>query len=106
MFGRQKIKRLISNASKSIPKDIILSEAEEEQSKHAIAVAVAATAVAEAAIIVAQVAAEVVRLTNSPQVTITMRSIPKLCHQLRKFDQHLVFYFLFQFLSFKQLHLP
>lgn len=67
VFGRRKIKRLTSNASQSISKDIILTEAEEEQSKHAIAVAVATAAAAEAAITSAQVAAEVVRLTNSPQ---------------------------------------
>lgn len=43
-----------------------LTEAEEEQGKHAVAVAIATAAAAEAAVAAAQAAAEVVRLTGAP----------------------------------------
>ena len=44
-------------------------EAEEEQSKHALTVAIATAAAAEAAVAAAHAAAEVVRLTTTPQAT-------------------------------------
>lgn len=48
-------------------KDVKLSEAENEQSKHAYSVAVATAVAAEAAVAAAQAAAEVVRLTTVPR---------------------------------------
>lgn len=48
-------------------KETRLSEAEEEQSKHALTVAIASAAAAEAAITAAQVAVEVVRLQSAHQ---------------------------------------
>ena len=47
--------------------EIKLSEAREEQRKHALAVAFATAAAAEAAVAAAHAAAEVVRLTGFPQ---------------------------------------
>lgn len=47
---------------------ITLSEASEEQRKHAVAVAIATAAAAEAAVTAANAAAEVVRLTSVPTV--------------------------------------
>lgn len=50
-------------------KERVLIEAEEEQSKHALTVAIATAAAAEAAVAAARAAAEVVRLTNTPKST-------------------------------------
>ncbi|CBI17753.3 unnamed protein product, partial [Vitis vinifera] len=70
LFGRLKIKRLASiEAPPSPVKERVLSEAEEEQSKHALTVAIATAAAAEAAVAAARAAAEVVRLTTTPQAT-------------------------------------
>ncbi|KAK9283849.1 hypothetical protein L1049_012103 [Liquidambar formosana] len=66
VFQGSKIKRLASLAPPSASKEKTLGEAEEEQSKHAVTVAIATAAAAEAAVAAAQVAAEVVRLTNTP----------------------------------------
>lgn len=62
VFGRLNIKQYpaISVAERT------LSEATEEQRKHAVAVAIATAAAAEAAVTAAHVAAEVVRLTSVP----------------------------------------
>ncbi|XP_043687296.1 protein IQ-DOMAIN 12-like [Telopea speciosissima] len=65
--GRFKIKRLLTFAPSSSLKEKTLSEAAEEQSKHAVTVAIATAAAAEAAVAAAQAAAEVVRLTHAPQ---------------------------------------
>ncbi|KAK7325359.1 hypothetical protein VNO77_29521 [Canavalia gladiata] len=67
MFGRLKTKRLPSIKAPPASKEARLSEAEEEQSKHALTVAIASAAAAEAAITAAQVAVEVVRLQSSHQ---------------------------------------
>ncbi|XP_043690949.1 protein IQ-DOMAIN 3-like [Telopea speciosissima] len=67
ILGRFKIKRLLTIAQSSSLKEKILSEAEEEQRKHAVTVAIATAAAAEAAVAAAQAAAEVVRLTHAPQ---------------------------------------
>lgn len=48
-------------------KETSLCEAEEEQSKHALAVALASAAAAEAAVAAAQAAAEIVRFTGTLQ---------------------------------------
>lgn len=70
LFGRLKIKRLASiEAPPSPVKERVLSEAVEEQSKHALTVAIATAAAAEAAVAAARAAAEVVRLTTTPQAT-------------------------------------
>ncbi|XP_027356136.1 protein IQ-DOMAIN 14-like isoform X2 [Abrus precatorius] len=61
IFGRLKTKRLPSITAPPPSKETTLSEAEEEQNKHALTVAIASAAAAEAA---AQVAAEVFRLTG------------------------------------------
>lgn len=66
--GRIKIKRLPSlTAPLPLKERTCLAEAEEEQSKHALKVALASAAAAEAAVAAAQVAAEVVLLTSTPQ---------------------------------------
>ncbi|KAJ4978861.1 hypothetical protein NE237_009641 [Protea cynaroides] len=67
ILGRFKIKRLLTFAPSSSSKEMTFSEAEEEQSKHAVTVAIATAAAAEAAIVAAQAAAQVVRLTHGPQ---------------------------------------
>ncbi|PON47923.1 IQ motif, EF-hand binding site [Parasponia andersonii] len=56
-----------------------LSEAAEEQKKHALNVAMATTAAAEAAVVAAQAAAEVVRLTGASEY----------CYPFRKLDPNL-----------------
>lgn len=48
-----------------------MSEAGEEQSNHAVTVAIATAAAAEAAVAAAHAAAEIVRLTSMPQSTHT-----------------------------------
>ncbi|KAK9912954.1 hypothetical protein M0R45_036786 [Rubus argutus] len=66
-FGRLKIKRppsLTAPAPPSPLKERTLDEAEEEQSRHALNVAIASTAAAEAAVAAAHAAAEVVWLTG------------------------------------------
>ncbi|TKY49642.1 IQ-DOMAIN 14 [Spatholobus suberectus] len=67
IFGRVKTKRLPSITAPPPSKETRLSEAEEEQSKHALTVAIASAAAAEAAITAAQVAVEVVRLQSANQ---------------------------------------
>ncbi|XVE69534.1 hypothetical protein DITRI_Ditri09bG0159700 [Diplodiscus trichospermus] len=67
MFGRFRSKRLASLTAPSPPRDRTRIETEEEQEKHALTVAIATAAAAEAAVAAAQVAAEVVRLTGTPQ---------------------------------------
>ncbi|KAK7312121.1 hypothetical protein VNO77_35735 [Canavalia gladiata] len=68
IFGRLKSKRLPSiTAPPAAAKETTLGEAEEEQSKHALTMAIASAAAAEAAVTAAQVAAEVVRLTGVSQ---------------------------------------
>jgi hypothetical protein len=63
-FGKFKVKnRLASIAAPSSP---LREEAEKEQSKHALSVALATAAAAEAAVVAAQAAAEVVLLTGVP----------------------------------------
>ncbi|GKU92232.1 hypothetical protein SLEP1_g5989 [Rubroshorea leprosula] len=69
MFGRAKVKRLPSIAAPSPPRDRTLNEPEEEQGRHALTVALATAAAAEAAVAAAHAAAEVVRLTSTPQST-------------------------------------
>ena len=64
IFGRLKSKRLPSIKAPLPSKGTTLSEAEQEQSKHALTVAIASAAVAEAAVTAAHVAAEVVCLTG------------------------------------------
>ncbi|KAL2628011.1 hypothetical protein AAZX31_07G227800 [Glycine max] len=64
IFGRLKSKRLPSIKAPLPSKGTTLSEAEKEQSKHALTVAIASAAVAEAAVTAAHVAAEVVCLTG------------------------------------------
>ena len=70
MFGRLMTKRLPSVKAPPPPsKETRLCEAEEEeQSKHALTVAIASAAAAEAAIHAAQVAVEVVRLQSAHQL--------------------------------------
>ncbi|KAK7341155.1 hypothetical protein VNO80_24080 [Phaseolus coccineus] len=67
IFGRLKSKRLPSITAPLPSKEKTLSEAEEEQSKHALTVAIASAAAAEAAVTAAHAAAEVVRLTGVSQ---------------------------------------
>ncbi|XP_022764443.1 protein IQ-DOMAIN 14-like [Durio zibethinus] len=67
MFGRFRTKRLASLTAPSPPRDRTKSETEEEQDKHALTVAIATAAAAEAAVAAARVAAQVVRLTGTPQ---------------------------------------
>ncbi|KAK6227694.1 hypothetical protein SCA6_000034 [Theobroma cacao] len=67
MFGRFRTKRLASLAAASPPRDKTKIETDEDQEKHALTVAIATAAAAEAAVAAAQVAAEVVRLTGTPQ---------------------------------------
>ncbi|RDX58425.1 Protein IQ-DOMAIN 14 [Mucuna pruriens] len=67
IFGRLKSKRIPSIRGPVPSKETRLSEAEEEQSKHALTVAIASAAAAEAAVTAAQAAAEVVRLTGVSQ---------------------------------------
>ncbi|XWS56811.1 hypothetical protein CRYUN_Cryun09bG0117800 [Craigia yunnanensis] len=67
MIGRLRTKKLASLTAPSPPRDRTKSETEEEQDKHALTVAIATAAAAEAAVAAAQVAAEVVRLTGTPQ---------------------------------------
>ncbi|KAK1552413.1 hypothetical protein Q3G72_016512 [Acer saccharum] len=69
IFGRLKVKRFASITAPTQSKDMTVSETEEEQSKHALTVAIATAAAAEAAVAAAQVAAEVVKLTGKPQTT-------------------------------------
>ncbi|KAG4984888.1 hypothetical protein JHK86_032579 [Glycine max] len=64
IFGRLKSKRLPSIKAPLPSKGTTLSEAEQEQSKHALTVAIASAAAAEAAVTAAHAAAEVVRLTG------------------------------------------
>ncbi|XP_068661204.1 protein IQ-DOMAIN 12-like [Aristolochia californica] len=67
LFGRLKSKKsLPAIAASSARIERTLSEVEEEQSKHAMAVAIATTAAAEAAVAAAKAAADVVRLTGTP----------------------------------------
>lgn len=67
MLGRFKAKQLGALAAASPLKGKTLSELEEEQSKHALNVAIATAAAAEAAVAAARAAAEVVHLSVSPQ---------------------------------------
>ncbi|ERN05130.1 hypothetical protein AMTRI_Chr01g108900 [Amborella trichopoda] len=67
LFGLWKAKSPSLTAPPLLPKERTLSEAEEEQNKHALAVAIATAAAAEAAVAAAQVAAEIVRLTGTPR---------------------------------------
>ncbi|XP_027355667.1 protein IQ-DOMAIN 14-like [Abrus precatorius] len=67
MFERVKNKRLPSIKAPPPSKETIVSEAEEEHSKHALTVAIASAAAAEAAITAAQVAVQVVRLQSAHQ---------------------------------------
>jgi len=67
IFGRLKSKRLPSITAPLPSKEPTLSEAQEEQSKHALTVAIASAAAAEAAVTAAHAAAEVVRLTGVSQ---------------------------------------
>lgn len=67
ILGRLKKERLASLTAPSSVKERSVGEAEEEQSKHALAVALATTAAAEAAVAAAQAAAEVVRFTGNSQ---------------------------------------
>ncbi|KAL2330731.1 hypothetical protein Fmac_018312 [Flemingia macrophylla] len=68
IFGRVKTKKRLPSITAPPPSyETRLSEAEEEQSKHALTVAIASAAAAEAAISAAQVAVEVVRLQSSNQ---------------------------------------
>lgn len=69
MFGRLRVKRLVSIAAPLPAGDRTLREAEAEQSKHAVTVAIATATAAEAALAAAHVAAEVVRLTGTPNST-------------------------------------
>ncbi|KAK4841383.1 hypothetical protein QYF36_003539 [Acer negundo] len=69
IFGRLKVKRFASITAPTQSKDITVSETKEEQSKHALTVAIATAAAAEAAVAAAQVAAEVVKLTGKPRTT-------------------------------------
>uniref|UniRef100_A0A6P6G7Q4 protein IQ-DOMAIN 14 n=1 Tax=Ziziphus jujuba TaxID=326968 RepID=A0A6P6G7Q4_ZIZJJ len=71
VFGRIKIKRLASLTAPPSPlKEKTASEAGEEQSNHALNVAIATAAAAEAAVAAAHAAAaEVVRLTATPYST-------------------------------------
>lgn len=62
VFGRHKTKQF---PAISVPQRT-LNEANEEQRKHAMVVAVATAAAAEAAVSAAHAAAEVVRLTSNP----------------------------------------
>ncbi|KAK6945230.1 hypothetical protein RJ641_026332 [Dillenia turbinata] len=65
-FERLKIKKLSGNALSPQPgKETALSEAMEDQRKHAVAVAIATEAAAEAAIAAAHAALAVVQLTGS-----------------------------------------
>lgn len=73
IFGRLRSKRLPSITAPVPTKETTLSEAEEEQSKHALTVAIASAAAAEAAVTAAQAAAEVVRLTGVSQSTLQRR---------------------------------
>ncbi|KAL2329303.1 hypothetical protein Fmac_022730 [Flemingia macrophylla] len=72
IFGMLKSKRLPSITAPLPSKEatLALSEAEEEQSKHALTVAIASAAAAEAAVTAAHAAAEVVRLTGVSQSAI------------------------------------
>ena len=54
-------------ASQSPVEEVKLTEAENEQSRHAYSVALATAAAAEAAVAAAHAAAEVVRLTSAPR---------------------------------------
>ncbi|KAF8398319.1 hypothetical protein HHK36_017246 [Tetracentron sinense] len=67
LFGKLKFKRLPVLEAPLPLKERTLSEAEEEQSKRALTVAIATAAAAEAAVEAAHAAAEVVRLTITPQ---------------------------------------
>uniref|UniRef100_A0A7N2LD27 Uncharacterized protein n=1 Tax=Quercus lobata TaxID=97700 RepID=A0A7N2LD27_QUELO len=67
IFGGLKIKRLASLTAPSSLNERNLGEAEEEQIKHALAVAHANIAAAEAAVTTALVAAEIVWFTSTPQ---------------------------------------
>ncbi|KAH8522847.1 hypothetical protein H0E87_003479 [Populus deltoides] len=78
-FGKFKVKnRLASIAAPSSP---LREEAEKEQSKHALSVALATAAAAEAAVVAAQAAAEVVLLT----------SVPHSINEYEKETDHLAF---------------
>ncbi|MQL72398.1 hypothetical protein Taro_004732 [Colocasia esculenta] len=66
LFGKLKTKRPITLPVLSSGRANSLSQAEEEQTKHALAVAVATVAAAEVAVAAAQAAAQVVRLTGAP----------------------------------------
>ncbi|PRQ54960.1 putative IQ motif, EF-hand binding protein [Rosa chinensis] len=90
VFGRLKIKRLPSitapaPAPPSPLKERTLNEAEEEQSKHALNVAIASTAAAEAAVAAAHAAAEVVWLTGLK----ARNQATELEHQCEKETQEL-----------------
>uniref|UniRef100_A0A7N2LC97 Uncharacterized protein n=1 Tax=Quercus lobata TaxID=97700 RepID=A0A7N2LC97_QUELO len=67
IFGGLKIKSLASLTAPSSLNERNLGEAEEEQIKHALAVAHATTAAAEAAVTTALVAVEIVWFTSTPQ---------------------------------------
>ncbi|KAK6933904.1 protein of unknown function DUF4005 [Dillenia turbinata] len=67
VFGRVRVKTLVTIAPPSPSKERALREAEEKQSKHALTVAIATAAAAEAAVAAAHIAAGVVRLTSTPQ---------------------------------------
>lgn len=97
IFGRLKNKRLPSITAPLPSKETTLSEAEEEQSKHALTVAIASAAAAEAAVTAAHAAVEVVRLTGVSQSTLickekseesqplkTSNAAPQFAHQCKR----------------------
>lgn len=72
IFGRIKVKRLASLTAPSVAlKENTVSEAGEEQTNHAVTVAIATAAAAEAAVAAVHAAAEVVRLTSTPRAAHT-----------------------------------
>ncbi|KAL9296113.1 hypothetical protein ACSQ67_022009 [Phaseolus vulgaris] len=97
IFGRLKSKRLPSITAPLPSKEKTLREAEEEQSKHALTVAIASAAAAEAAVTAAHAAAEVVRLTGVSQSALlckekseesqplkTSNASPQFTHQCKR----------------------
>ncbi|KAG2398189.1 hypothetical protein LR48_Vigan08g204400 [Vigna angularis] len=97
IFGRLKNKRLPSITAPLPSKETTLSEAEEEQSKHALTVAIASAAAAEAAVTAAHAAVEVVRLTGVSQSALickekseesqplkTSNAAPQFTHQCKR----------------------
>ncbi|XP_047166596.1 protein IQ-DOMAIN 11-like [Vigna umbellata] len=83
IFGRLKNKRLPSITAPLPSKETTLSEAEEEQSKHALTVAIASAAAAEAAVTAAHAAVEVVRLTGVSQSALICKEKSEESHPLK-----------------------